>query len=77
MLLADIAMSGEDGYSLIRKVRAMAAPVASIPAAALTAFARREYRQRAIDSVFQLHLAKPVDAPALVKAVAALATSRV
>jgi CheY-like chemotaxis protein len=76
VLLADIAMPGEDGYSLIRKIRAMGAPVALIPAAALTAFTRREDRQRAVESGFQLHLAKPVDAQALTTTVAALAASR-
>jgi CheY-like chemotaxis protein len=50
--------------------------VALVPAAALTAFSRREDRQRAIESGFQLHLAKPVDAQALVKTVVALAASR-
>jgi signal transduction histidine kinase/ActR/RegA family two-component response regulator len=74
VLLADIAMPGEDGYSLIRRVRAsMAGPsAATIPAAALTAFARKEDRQLALQAGFQLHLAKPVDAQALVAAVAKL-----
>jgi signal transduction histidine kinase/CheY-like chemotaxis protein len=73
VLLADIAMPGEDGYSLIRKLRALDAPsLASIPAAALTAFARNEDRQQALEAGFQLHLAKPVDAEALVSAVATL-----
>jgi signal transduction histidine kinase/ActR/RegA family two-component response regulator len=73
VLLADIAMPGEDGYSLIRKLRALDAPsIASIPAAALTAFARNEDRQQALEAGFQLHLAKPIDADALVSAVATL-----
>jgi signal transduction histidine kinase/ActR/RegA family two-component response regulator len=73
VLLADIAMPGEDGYSLIRKLRALDAPsLASIPAAALTAFARSEDRQQALEAGFQLHLAKPIDAEALVSAVATL-----
>jgi signal transduction histidine kinase/ActR/RegA family two-component response regulator len=73
VLLADIAMPGEDGYSLIRRVRAsMAGPSAAIPAAALTAFARKEDGQQALQAGFQLHLAKPVDAQALVAAVATL-----
>jgi CheY-like chemotaxis protein len=74
VLLADIAMPGEDGYSLIRRVRALAdGAAASIPAAALTAFARKEDRQQALQSGFQIHLAKPVDARELVAAVATLA----
>jgi signal transduction histidine kinase/CheY-like chemotaxis protein len=76
VLLSDIAMPHEDGYSLIRKVRAMGPPVGSIPAGALTAFTRRQDRQHAVDSGFQLHLAKPLDAQALVKAVEALVASR-
>jgi CheY-like chemotaxis protein len=46
--------------------------VSSIPAAALTAFARDEDRVRALQAGFQLHLAKPVDADVLVTAVARL-----
>ena len=73
VLLADIAMPGEDGYSLIRKLRALETPaLASIPAAALTAFARNEDRQQALQAGFQLHLAKPIDAHTLVSAVATL-----
>ena len=73
VLLADIGMPGEDGYALIEKVRrAEALQVASIPAAALTAFARDEDRQRALQAGYQLHLAKPVDASSLVAAVANL-----
>ncbi len=73
VLLADIAMPGEDGYSLIRKLRALDQPqLASIPAAALTAFARNEDRQQALQAGFQLHLAKPIDAETLVSAVATL-----
>jgi signal transduction histidine kinase/CheY-like chemotaxis protein len=75
VLLADIGMPGEDGYSLIRRVRALCPPdSASIPAAALTALARDEDRERALRAGFQLHLAKPIDASALVAAVASLNT---
>ena len=73
VLLADIAMPGEDGYALIKKVRASAgSTAASIPAAALTAFARDEDRQQALRAGFQLHLAKPIDARSLIAAVATL-----
>jgi signal transduction histidine kinase/ActR/RegA family two-component response regulator len=73
VLLADIAMPGEDGYSLIRRVRAAGAgPASTIPAAALTAFARAEDRQKALEAGFQAHLVKPLDAGSLVAAVAAL-----
>ena len=73
VLLADIGMPGEDGYALIEKVRrAEASQVSAIPAAALTAFARDEDRQRALKAGFQLHLAKPIDPRSLVAAVANL-----
>jgi CheY-like chemotaxis protein/anti-sigma regulatory factor (Ser/Thr protein kinase) len=74
VLLADIAMPGEDGYALIRRVRAGVVPgTATIPAAALTAFAREEDRQLVLHAGFQMHLPKPVDPHAVIGAVAALA----
>ena len=74
VLLADVGMPGEDGYGLIRKLRAQeAAGAATIPAAAVTAFAGNEDRQRALQAGFTLHVAKPVDARSLVTAVARLA----
>jgi len=72
VLLADIAMPGEDGYALIRKIRALSARAASVPAAALTALARDEDRQQALSAGFQLHLAKPIDGRSLIAAVASL-----
>jgi signal transduction histidine kinase/ActR/RegA family two-component response regulator len=74
VLLADVGMPGEDGYALIRKLRAKQAPgAATIPSAAVTAFAGNEDRQRALQAGFTLHVAKPVDARSLVAAVARLA----
>jgi CheY-like chemotaxis protein len=74
VLLADVAMPGEDGYTLIRKVRALRpAKVAAIPAAAVTAFARSDDRQQALDAGFDLHLTKPIDAHTVVAAVIKLA----
>jgi hypothetical protein len=73
ILLVDIAMPGEDGYTLIRRVRAL--PVrqkASVPAAALTAYAREDQRQAALAAGFQLHIAKPVDPPQLVRSITQL-----
>ncbi|MFL6214225.1 MAG: ATP-binding protein [Blastocatellia bacterium] len=74
VLISDIAMPEEDGYSLIRKVRAL--PVeqgGQTPALALTAYARGEDRARALDAGFQIYLAKPVEAADLLAAVASLA----
>jgi len=77
VLLADIAMPEEDGYSLIRRIRASAAgDTATIPAAALTSFARDEDRQHALEAGFHLHVAKPVDPRRLVEAIATLGRER-
>ena len=73
VLLVDIAMPGEDGYTLIRRVRALPSPQkASVPAAALTAYARDDQRQAALTAGFQMHIAKPVDPPQLVRSIAKL-----
>jgi signal transduction histidine kinase/ActR/RegA family two-component response regulator len=72
VMLADIGMPDEDGYSLIRRIRALKSDLARLPAAALTAFARDEDRRQALDAGFQVHLAKPIDPQALVTAVARL-----
>jgi PAS domain S-box-containing protein len=74
VLISDIAMPGEDGYELIRKVRLRAPSHGGmLPAIALTAFARREDRDRALRAGFQTHLTKPVEAVELSAAVAELA----
>ena len=75
VLVSDIGMPGEDGYSLIRKVRAWERDRGSqtVPAMALTAFARSEDRQRAALAGFQTHLAKPVEPAELLALVASLA----
>ena len=66
-------MPDTDGYELIRQLRALPDPgVRNIPAAALTAFARSEDRTRALQSGFEMHLAKPVDPGELVASVATL-----
>ena len=76
VLLADIAMPGDDGYSLIRRVRSAGPRVSSIPAAAVTAHARDEERERALDAGFQMHLAKPVEPGEIVRMVNHLAHDR-
>ena len=75
VLLSDIAMPGRDGYDLIRATRALPSfRAAHIPAAAVTACARDDERQRALAAGFQRHLAKPVPPEALVQIVATLAS---
>jgi CheY-like chemotaxis protein len=68
VLVCDIAMPDEDGYSLIRKVRSLKPDQGGrIPAVALTAYADSEDRVRAIEAGFQTHVAKPVDPTELVE----------
>jgi signal transduction histidine kinase len=74
VLVSDIGMPGEDGYALIRKLRASTRERgADLPAAALTAYARSEDRVQALQAGFQTHIAKPVDPSELVVIVARLA----
>ncbi len=74
VLVSDVGMPGEDGFSLLQKLRAL--PVeqgGGTPAIALTAFARVEDRRRAFLAGFQTHLAKPVEPAELFAAIVALA----
>jgi CheY-like chemotaxis protein len=74
VLVVDLGMPQMDGFELIRRVRASNdAAVCRVPAAALTAFARSEDRTKALQSGFEMHLAKPVDPGELVASVATLA----
>lgn len=74
VLLSDISMPGEDGYTLIRRIRQLSASSGGqIPAAALTAHARSEDYAQAIAAGFQMHLSKPVPPDQLALAVANLA----
>lgn len=75
LLLSDVSMPGEDGYSLIRRVRTGKFQPA-IPAAALTANARAEDRARALASGFQEHIAKPVEPATLVDVLTGLLSRR-
>ncbi|MEG4857511.1 chemotaxis protein CheB [Microcoleus sp. K1-B6] len=74
VLISDIGMPEEDGYFLIREVRALAAEAGGeIPAAALTAYAGDKERERAIEAGFQRHITKPVQPIQLALMVANLA----
>jgi CheY-like chemotaxis protein len=63
VLVSDIGMPGEDGYSLMRKV---AERPDAPPAIALSAFTSAQDRERALSAGFKTHLAKPLDAQALI-----------
>jgi signal transduction histidine kinase/CheY-like chemotaxis protein len=77
VLLSDIEMPGTDGYQLMRELRLRPSQQGgSVPAAALTAYARTEDRLRALRAGFQLHLSKPVQPAELITVVASLATRR-
>jgi len=74
VIISDIGMSEEDGYSLIRKVRALPREKGGrTPAAALTAYARSEDRIKALAAGYQTHVTKPVDPAELIAVVASLA----
>ena len=62
ILISDIGMPEEDGFSLIRRVRALSPTQGgTVPAIATTAYARPEDRERAIAAGFQSHLSKPIE----------------
>jgi len=68
-LISDIGMPGEDGYSMIRRIRTLDHRLARVPAIALTAYARGEDRAKATRAGFQRHLSKPVEPAELIKAI--------
>jgi signal transduction histidine kinase/ActR/RegA family two-component response regulator len=74
VILSDIAMPDEDGYSFIGKVRALSREKGGeTPAAALTAYARDVDRRQALAAGYQMHIAKPIGAGQLVTMIAKLA----
>jgi PAS domain S-box-containing protein len=77
VILSDVEMPGEDGYSLIRKVRARSPERGgTVPAAALTAYARTEDRVHSLRAGFHRHVPKPVQPDELAEIVASLAGRR-
>ncbi len=77
VLVSDVGMPGEDGYTLIRRVRSLDnAHGGAIPALALTAYARTEDRSRALGAGFQAHVAKPVDPTELIAVIARMSRRR-
>jgi CheY-like chemotaxis protein len=74
VILSDIAMPEEDGYSFIRQVRSLPHDKGGdTPAAALTAYARDIDRRQALAAGFQMHIAKPIGASQLITMIARLA----
>jgi PAS domain S-box-containing protein len=77
LVVSDIGMPGEDGYTLMRRVRALPAEEGGkVPALALTAYARAEDRVKAIRAGYQMHVPKPVDPAELIAMVASISNSR-
>ncbi|HEY0792776.1 MAG TPA: ATP-binding protein, partial [Chthoniobacterales bacterium] len=73
VILCDIQMPGEDGFAFIRALRARSAVEGGrIPAAALTAHARPEDRQRVLEAGFQLHVPKPIQSSRIIEVVSQL-----
>jgi signal transduction histidine kinase/CheY-like chemotaxis protein len=73
VMLSDVGMPEEDGYSLIRKVRALPRDRGGdLPAAAITAYARPEDRRELLNAGFSIHLPKPIEPAELVAVVATL-----
>jgi CheY-like chemotaxis protein len=73
VIVSDIGLPEEDGYSLIRKIRSLPSESGGrTPAVALTAYAREEDAHRAFAAGYQIHLAKPVEPVELATVVANL-----
>ena len=73
LLVSDIGMPNEDGYSLIKRLRGLESDLArGIPAVALTAYATDEDRLQALSAGFQMHVAKPIEPESFVSSLASM-----
>jgi CheY-like chemotaxis protein len=72
LLILDIGLPDENGYSLLRRVRSLPQPSSAIPAIAVTGFTTQADRQRARDTGFQAHVGKPIDHPGFLQTIAGL-----
>jgi CheY-like chemotaxis protein len=73
ILISDIGMPDEDGYELIRKLRLMPPEKGGLtPAIALTGYASRKDRERALDAGYHKHMAKPIEQADIIAAIASL-----
>jgi CheY-like chemotaxis protein len=78
VLVSDIGMPGEDGYSLIERIRRLAPEHGGlIPAIALTAYGRASDRMRALSAGFQAHMPKPVEPAELMIVISGLSSRSV
>ena len=76
VIIADIGMPDQDGYTFMRRVRSRPDAKERPPAIALTAYARKEDRERALAAGFQRHMSKPADPSAVLASVAELVSPR-
>ncbi|HUP49468.1 MAG TPA: ATP-binding protein [Thermoanaerobaculia bacterium] len=76
VVICDLAMPGEDGFALVRAVRAFPPPSNAVPVIALTAFGRTEEREQALAAGFDEYLKKPVEPEELVATVRRLRSDR-
>jgi circadian clock protein KaiC len=74
LIVADIGLPGEDGFDLMRKVRARSGPEARVPAIALTAWGMPRDRAQAKEVGYQAHLVKPIEPSTLISVLEALVT---
>jgi CheY-like chemotaxis protein len=73
ILISDIGMAGTDGYQLIQEVRSLQDErISTIPAVAVTAYARADDRRRLLLAGYQMHISKPVEPQELVAGIASL-----
>jgi PAS domain S-box-containing protein len=73
IVLSDIGMPDKDGYELMREMRSRESDTGrTVPAIAVTAYARAEDRQRSLLAGYQMHLSKPVEARELIAAIASI-----
>jgi signal transduction histidine kinase/DNA-binding response OmpR family regulator len=70
LLVSDIGMPNEDGFTLIQKVRKLRSKRSKLPAVALTAYATKEDKARALATGFQMHVTKPIEPETLVMSIA-------
>ena len=76
VMISDLGMPDEDGFDLIRRVRAAGYTAEQLPAVALTAFANKRLERNALLGGFQVHIPKPVDPDDLITAIASLTVRR-
>jgi CheY-like chemotaxis protein len=77
VIVSDIGMPREDGYDLIRQIRAMDTAHGRIPAVAVTGYATADDMNRAMAAGYQLHIAKPIDPESLIAAISQLVRPQV